>query len=264
MLGEKPDLDLRLPVGARRNAWLRPFGPANQRRGRQARQLLPLQEPPPTPRINPIPLSVHPRPLSLDTPPAPGTQQHIPNRRPRRLQRRLRDETSLASSMAALNLQQQQDGMDPVDPVDAMDACSDDIKSQCRNHVLSLFPDIDLKYLAQLGDEARWCPDNVIEQILNQLEDGVDYPRAPKNNNLKKRKHQDDNASASPQEAAKEWDNLERRQIPRTDSYRKTRFAPSRQPLEVPTPRRLRISLLTPSVAKPSCKMLSPGCMRTT
>lgn len=213
----KPDLPL--PADSRLDAGLGAFRRLARGQEKQAHQEQPLQQPP-TPRIHPVALSATLRHLSLEdrgrsdkpsdkTPLSSGTQHDT--------QTLLPSETSFASKMAALYQQQQ----------DNLDAMSDEVKSQCRISVLALFPDIDPKYLTQLCDEAIWNPNTVIEQILNQQEDGVDYPRAPKTDNLKKRKRQDDDAPTSSQELAKEWDNLERRQTPRDQSYHKARFAPS-------------------------------------
>lgn len=217
MMSSRGKPDLPLPAGSRLDAGLGAFRGLVRRQRKQARrQEQPLQQPP-TPRIHPVALSAALGHLSLEdggrsdkpsdkTPPSSGAQQDI--------QTLLPSETSFASRMAALYQQQQ----------DSLDAMSDEVKSQCRISVMALFPDIDPKYLTQLCDEALWNPDSVIEQILNQQEDGVEYPRALKTDNVKKRKRQDDDAPTSSQELVKKWDNLERRQTPRDQSYHKTRF----------------------------------------
>lgn len=114
------------------------------------------------------------------------------------------------TTCAAANQQQQ----------DAMDAISDDVKSMCRVEVLALFPDIDPDHLTLVCEEGLWQPQGIIEQILNQQEDGRSYPKAPKTSLKRKR---DDEDTVSPECAAKKWDNQERRHQRRNVSYFKTR-----------------------------------------
>lgn len=119
--------------------------------------------------------------------------------------------------------QQQRDAMGAMDTMGAMgamSAISDEVKSACRIEVLSLFPDIDPDHLTLICGEGLWQPQAIIEQILNQQEDGTQYPKAPKTNLKRKR---DDEDAVSSESAAKKWDNQERRLQRRHVSYFKIR-----------------------------------------
>ncbi|KAF3767644.1 hypothetical protein M406DRAFT_244120, partial [Cryphonectria parasitica EP155] len=64
---------------------------------------------------------------------------------------------------------------------------SNETKSTCRALVLSIFPDIDPDHLDVLCEERQWSSSGVLEHILNQQEDGIQYPTALKANLKRKR-----------------------------------------------------------------------------
>lgn len=127
-------------------------------------------------------------------------------------------ETSQALKMAALHEQQQ----------DSIDAISDEIKSECRDGVLALFPEIEPDHLTLICEEGLWQLDGIIEKVLNEQEDGKHYPKAPKS--TLKRKRSEDEDPTSPKYAAKKWDSIERRHERKDISYFKTRSASSKIP----------------------------------
>lgn len=107
-------------------------------------------------------------------------------------------------------------------PPEMVDAIPDSVKSDCRINVLSLFPDIDPDHLTLLCEEGLWQSDGIIEQILNQQEEGKQYPKAPKPN-LKRKRDDEENPIL-------QWDNLERRSQQRPLGYLKTRSVPTKTP----------------------------------
>lgn len=119
--------------------------------------------------------------------------------------------------------------MDAFSPPQQRDAAlhapqiPDRAKSECRAAVLSLFPDIDPDHLNHLCDERQWSPALVIEFILTQQDEDVQYPKAPKMN-LKRKRQDEDGPSTPPEKSAKKWDTEERRQERRANSYFKTRL----------------------------------------
>lgn len=131
-------------------------------------------------------------------------------------------ETDLEFKMAALQQQQLQQQ-------DTIDAIPDEIKSECRNSVLSLFPDLDPDHLTQVCEEGLWQSVDIIEKILDDQEDGNHYPKAPKSTLKRKRSDQED--PNSPKCTAKKWDSLERRQERKDVLYFRTRSASSHTPV---------------------------------
>lgn len=97
----------------------------------------------------------------------------------------------------------------------------DETKSQCRISVSLALPDIDPEYLARVCTEAQWDPNRVIDQILDQMENGNPYPRMPKPN-LLKRKRDDEEEPPAQGNAAAKFDNEERRRQLKANSYKKT------------------------------------------
>lgn len=87
---------------------------------------------------------------------------------------------------------------------------SDDAKVQCRLDVLELFPDIDPAHMDGLCEERRWNPDQIIQHILDNLEQGKPYPK-PLRASLKRKRDDDSPAAITPASAAKKWDSDERR-----------------------------------------------------
>lgn len=100
---------------------------------------------------------------------------------------------------------------------------SDDAKSRCRTNILSIFPDIDLNHLTYLCEQGHWLQDGVVEQILNQQEDGHPYPKATRPNLKRKREEEEDDDSMALENQAKQFDNEQRRQKLKPHTYLTTR-----------------------------------------
>lgn len=98
---------------------------------------------------------------------------------------------------------------------------SDLTKSECRINVLELFSDMEPAHLTLICEQGRWNAEDVVRQVVNDMEDGKPYPRIPRVNLKRKRDTEDDAdnddadaddaAAASPEKAAKKWDNMARR-----------------------------------------------------
>lgn len=94
------------------------------------------------------------------------------------------------------------------------------MKEACQLHVLTIFPDIDLEYLARLCDEVTWEPDAAIDRILNDQDQERFYPKAPRGKLKRKRADEDEDPAEN---AAKKW-NSEARRLERKDGvYLKAR-----------------------------------------
>lgn len=96
---------------------------------------------------------------------------------------------------------------------------SDDAKSECRNNILGLFPDIDPDYLAALCENSLWQQDGIIAQILDQQESGRPYPKASKSHKKRKREEEDDKDPMASKNLARKFDSEERRRELKTHEY---------------------------------------------
>lgn len=112
-------------------------------------------------------------------------------------------------SQARTIIQRQQDSM--------TEEPSDEAKSRCRDAILEIFSDIDPEHLTTICEQGLWQQISIVEEIVNQQDNGYPYPRALKPSLKRKRGHDDD--PATPENLAKKFDNEERRAESKTREY---------------------------------------------
>lgn len=98
------------------------------------------------------------------------------------------------------------------------DQLSDEAQSQCRSNVLVVFPDIDPDHLATICEQYRWLQQDIIEQILDDQDDGRPYPKAPRPS-LKRKRGDDEHDPETLENLAKKFNNEEHRAKPKSQNY---------------------------------------------
>jgi TRIAD3 protein (E3 ubiquitin-protein ligase RNF216) len=96
----------------------------------------------------------------------------------------------------------------------------DNAQETCREAVLAIFPDICLDYLNRLAGENQYAHDSIVSQILDDVENGMPYPKRARAALKRKRLDSDDDEDEV-EEHIKKFDNPARRLEPKNDTYHK-------------------------------------------